>query len=372
MKRRIVFFVVLVGLIAVIGGFAFFQFVAKPQMIRQFMAQAPQPVVAVTAEEVRRESWVQIRTAVGTLRAVRGVDLANQVDGVVRSINFVSGDEVAAGAPLIQLDDSVEQADLKSAIADHRRAAADYERQRELVARGAVARASYETALNQRDTAAATIDRIRAIIAKKNIQAPFGGQMGIRRIDVGQYLPVGTMIVTLQALDPIYVDFPMPEQDFKLVHVGEEVRATLDAYPGRNFPGRVQSIDPRVDANSRTFLVRAEIANADRSAVPGMFANVELLTGQVRDVLTVPRTAITYSLYGENVLVVKGAEGGGQTIERRFVRAGEVRDERVEIVESAQLGEMIVTSGQIKLDQGTKVRVDNTAALKAPSVRPKE
>jgi len=300
------------------------------------------------------------------------VDIATQVDGLVRSIPFNSGQEVAAGALLVQLDDSVEQAELKSAQADYRRFSADYERQRDLVARGNVARASYDAALAARDTAGAAIERIRAQIAKKTIHAPFAGRLGIRRIDVGQYLPTGTMIVTLQSLDPIFADFPMPEQEFKSVKVGAEVQVTLDAYPGRSFAGRVQSIDPRVDPNSRTFLIRAAVANRDKSAVPGMFANVQLLTGLVREVVTVPRTAVTYSLYGENVLAVKDAEGGGQTLERRFVRAGKVRGERVEIVEGVKTGETIVTSGQIKLDQGMKVRVDNTAALKAPAVRPRE
>ena len=394
MKRGTAFAAVLAGLLVVIGGFTYFQFFVKPQMIRQFMAQAPRPVVTVTAEEVRAENWMQTLTAVGTLRAVRGVDLANQVDGMVRSINFVSGEEVAAGAPLIQIDDTVEQADLKSAIADLRRATADYERQRELVARGAVARASFDTALNQRDTAAATIERIRAIIAKKNIQAPFAGRMGIRRIDIGQYLPIGTMIATLQSMDPIYVDFPMPEQFFGVIRVGQDVETTLDAYPGEVFRGRIQSIDARVNQDSRAVLVRGEVGNADQRAVPGMFANVSVLTGNVQNVLTVPRTAVTYSLYGDNVLVVQPARdgaaarqnggpagqngvAGGQggpsfVIERRFVRIGEVRNERVAILEGVKPGERIVTTGQLKLDQGTPVRVDNTSALRAPAERPKE
>jgi membrane fusion protein (multidrug efflux system) len=371
-RRRIVFWAVLAVLVVFVGGFAFFQFSVKPQMIREIMAAQPQPTLTVTAEPARGERWGQALVAVGTLRAERGVDIATQVDGVVRSIPFNSGQEVEAGALLVKLDDSVEQAELKSAQADHRRFSADFERQRDLVARGAVARASYDAALAARDTAAAAIERIRAQIEKKTINAPFAGRLGIRRVDVGQYLPTGTMIVTLQSLDPIFADFPMPEQDFQLVQVGKMVQATLDAYPGRVFSGLVQSVDPRVDPNSRTFLVRAVLQNPDHRAVPGMFANVRVQTGVVRDVTTVPRTAVTYSLYGENVLVVKDAEGGAQTLERRFVHAGEVRGERVEIADGVKPGEVIVTSGQIKLDQGMKVRVDNTAALKPPAVRPRE
>ena len=371
-RRRIVFWAVLIALVAFIGGFAFFQFSVKPQMIRQIMAAQPQPTLTVTAEPARGESWEQALTAVGTLRAERGVDIATQVEGIIRTIPFNSGQEVAQGALLVQLDDSVEQAELKSAQADYRRFSADYERNKDLVQRGAVARAVFDASLASRDTAAAAIERIKAQIDKKAIHAPFAGKLGIRRVDVGQYLPAGTAIVTLQSLDPIFADFPMPEQQFQSVQVGAMVQATLDAYQGRVFTGRVQSIDPRVDPNSRTFLVRAVIQNPDRSAVPGMFANVKLQTGKVRDVVTVPRTSVSYSLYGENVLAVKDAEGGAQTLERRFVRAGEVRGERVEIVEGVKPGEVIVTSGQIKLDQGMKVRVDNTAALTPPAVRPRE
>jgi len=371
-RRRIVFWAVLIALVVFIGGFAFFQFSVKPQMIRQIMAAQPQPTLTVTAEPARGERWEQALTAVGTLRAERGVEIATQVEGVIRSIPFNSGQEVREGALLVQIDDSVEQAELKSAQADYRRFSADYERNRDLVQRGAVARAVFDASLASRDTAAAAIERIKALIDKKAIHAPFAGKLGIRRVDVGQYLPAGTAIVTLQSLDPIFADFPMPEQQFQAVQVGATVQATLDAYPGRIFPGRVQSIDPRVDPNSRTFLVRAVIQNPDRSAVPGMFANVKLQTGKVRDVVTVPRTSVSYSLYGENVLAVKDAEGGAQTLERRFVRVGEVRAERVEIVDGVKPGEVIVTSGQIKLDQGMKVRVDNTAALTPPAVRPRQ
>jgi membrane fusion protein (multidrug efflux system) len=371
MRRGITFFVVLVGLVVLIGGFSYFHFVAKPQMIREIMAQTPMPVVTVAAEEARSETWQQALTAVGTLRAVQGVDLANQVEGVVKSISFTSGEDVRAGVTLVQLDDSVEQAELKSAQADLRRYSADYERQRELVARGNVSRAAFDSALAQRDTAAASIERIRATIAKKNIQAPFAGRMGIRRIDVGQYLPVGTMIATLQDMDPVYADFPLPEQFFDQVKEGQTVEVTLDAYPESVFRGRVQSIDAQVSRDSRTFLVRAEIPNPDKRAVPGMFANVTVLTGKNDNVVTVPRTAVTYSLYGDNVLVVK-EEQGIETVERRFVRVGEARGERQAIVEGLKPGERIVTVGQIKLDQGTRVKVDNTAALQPLQNRPRQ
>ena len=371
MRRAIALFFVTAVLIFLIGGLGYFHFVAKPQMIREIMAQTPMPVVTVAAEEARAETWQQSLTAVGTLRAAQGVDLANQVEGVVKSISFTSGEDVRAGATLVQLDDSVEQADLKAAESDYRRWQAEHERQRELMARGNVSRAAYDTALNQRDQAAASMERIRAIIAKKNIRAPFSGRVGIRRIDVGQYLPVGTMIATLQDMDPVYVDFPLPEQFFGQVKDQQTVEITLDAYPGSVFRGRVQSIDAQVSRESRTILVRGEIPNPDKRAVPGMFANVTVFTGKNENVVTVPRTAVTYSLYGDNVLVVK-EEQGAETVERRFVRVGEPRGERQAIVEGLKPGERVVTVGQIKLDQGTRVKVDNTAALQPLTTRPKQ
>jgi membrane fusion protein (multidrug efflux system) len=383
MKRTAIFSLTLLAFAVLIGGFGYFHFVAKPELIRQALSSAVPPPVTITAEPARLESWERRLPAIGTLRAVQGVDVATQVDGIVRAIRFRSGEEVLAGAVLVELDDSVEQADLKSAMAELRKTTLEFERQRELLARGNTPRANFDTAQAQRDTAAALIERIRAVIAKKAIRAPFDGRLGINRIDLGQYLPVGATIVTLQRLDPIHIDFWMPEQSFAVLRVGQPVEVAVDAYPGEVFAGAVQSLDAKVSAETRTFLVRAEIANPDRRLLPGMFANVSVIVGAPQEVVTLPRTAVTYSLYGDSVFVVLAPEGapapaGGTAlfeegiVERRFVRLGEVRGDRVAVVSGVKSGETAVTSGQVKLEDKARVRVDNAAELRAPSQRPAE
>ncbi len=373
MKRRFLLIAVFIVLFAAIGGYGYFQYVVKPEMVKGFIAQAPRPATTVSAEPARVDQWVRRRAAVGTLRAAQGVEVASEVAGVVKSIDFVSGGKVAAGALLIQLDDSTEQADLDSMLAQLHKDEADLRRQQELLGRGNTARSSYDAALMAREQASAQVARERALIAKKKIRAPFAGKLGIRTVDLGQYLSPGATIVTLQNIDPIYVDFSLPEQAVADVHAGQPVDVTVDAYPGEAYHGKVQSVDARVDQQTRTIMVRGEVANADGKLVPGMFANVEVLVGQPRDVVTVPRTAITYSLYGDTIYVVaKAKAGNGLTVERRFVHLGDTRDDRVAIAEGLKPGEQVVTSGQIKLENGMHVKIDNTAAPTPPSPLPAE
>jgi membrane fusion protein, multidrug efflux system len=214
--------------------------------------------------------------------------------------------------------------------------------------------------------------------------APFAGRLGIRKVDIGQFLSVGTSIVTLQQLDPIYVDFQSPEQSLRTLAVGQQTNMTLDAFPDKIFTGKIAAIDARVSQDTRNILVRAEFANADHKLLPGMFANVEVTTGSPVDVLTLPRTAIVFSLYGDNIFVVKPAPpkaGEAQAatndakpnliVERRFVRVGEARGERVAIDEGVSPGELVVTSGQIKLQPNSPVVVDSAGGLPLPAQTPK-
>lgn len=373
MKRKLLFTAVLLLLAALIGGFAYFQFLMKPELILGALTAAAAPPVTISAEPARTERWTPLLPAIGTFRAIAGIDVAPQVDGVVEAIHFDSGQEVRAGTLLIELDDSVEQADLKSGIAQLKKSQLDLERQRELLARGNTPKTLYDAALAQRDTAAAAVDRTRAVIAHKKIRAPFAGRLGLRKVDPGQFVSRGTPLVPLQRLDPIFVDFPMPEQDIDVLSPGQAVEVRVDAYPDAVFGGKVASIDARVNQETRTILVRAEIANPDNRLLPGMFANVNVLAGAARDLVTVPRTAVSYSLYGESVYVVKAPDGeGAPTAERRFVRLGDTRGERVAITEGIRPGETVVTSGQIKLRPDAQVRIDNSRSLDAPAERPKE
>lgn len=371
MKRTVLFTFVFLLLAAVVGGFAYFQFVLKPEMIEKMMAQSAPPPVTVAAEAATAESWMPKIPAIGTFVAVQGIDVAPQVGGIVRSIRFESGQAVEAGALLVELDDFVEQADLKSNVALLKKSGLDLERQRELLARGSTPQTSYDSALSQRDTAAAAVERTRAVIAQKAIKAPFGGRLGIRQVNLGQYVSPGTPLVTLQSLDPVYVDFPVPEQHLDVLADGQAVEIRVDAFPDQTFVGTVTSIDAKVNQETRNVMVRAELANPDRRLLPGMFADVSVVAGAPGAVVTLPRTAVVYSLYGDSVYVVKRA-GESVTAERRFVRTGETREDRVAIAEGVEAGEEVVTTGQIKLQPNAAIRVDNSKPLQAPAVRPKE
>jgi RND family efflux transporter MFP subunit len=383
-RRAIVFTLVLALLVGVSGGLYYFQFVIKPEMVKGFIAASfvPKPT-AVAAEAVIKETWAPRLSAIGTLHAYQGVDIAPQIAGVVKAIRFQSGEEVQAGAPLVDIDDSVDQADLKSGLAQLRNAEITLDRQQQLMVGGNTAKAQFDAAQATRDTAAAAVEHTRAIIAQKTIVAPFAGRLGIRKADIGQYVAVGFSLVTLQQLDPIYVDFSTPEQSLRTLAVGQETRLTVDALPGRTFVGKVSAIDARVSQDSRNILVRAVFDNPDRQLLPGMFAQVEVDSGSPEEVLTAPRTAIVYSLYGDNVFVVKpappkageaqaaSAEKDNLIVERRFVRVGAARGERVAIREGLEPGDLVVTSGQIKLQPNFPVTIDATGALPSRPVLPK-
>jgi membrane fusion protein (multidrug efflux system) len=382
MKRRTAFVTVSIVLGVLIVGLSVFQFIVKPQIIKGFIANAPRPVPAVAVADASLENWQARIAAIGTFRAVQGIDISPQVGGVVRAINIESGQDVQKGQLLVQIDDSVEQADLKSNLATLRNAELALERQRQLIAGGSTATAQVDSALAVRDSAAAAADRTRALIAQKALAAPFSGRLGLRKIDVGQYVQPGTSIVTLQQLDPIDVDFPVPEQDISRVAVGQPLEISVDAFEGKVFSGKVTSIDARVSIEARTILVRAQVGNADGQLRPGMFANVALLVGKGVDVVTLPRTSITYSLYGDTVFVVKPAPAPANAtqpsadqpliVERRVVKTGDTRGARVSIAEGVSAGERIVTEGQLKLQPNARVRIDEAGGLKSPTSLPRQ
>jgi membrane fusion protein, multidrug efflux system len=383
-RRPIVFLLTLAFLAALTGGLAYFQFAIKPNLVRGFItaAFAPKPT-AVAAEAVKAEKWPPELTAIGTLRAYQGVIIAPQAAGVVTAKHFESGEDVEAGALLINIDDSVEQADLANGLAQLKNAEATLTRQKTLVAQGNTPQSTVDTALATRDSAAATVERTRAVIAQKAIKAPFAGRLGLRNVDLGQYVAVGTSLVTLQQLDPIYADFPVPEEALRTLAVGQLVSMMVDAIPGRSFEGKIEAIDARVSAESRNVTARAVFANPDRKLLPGMFANLTVTTGEPASVLTVPRTAIVYSLYGDAVFVVAAAphareQGGvsdkgasGLIVVRRSVRVGPASGERIAIEEGLRAGEKVVTAGQIKLQAYMPVTLDETAALPPPAETPR-
>ncbi|MGV1013877.1 MAG: efflux RND transporter periplasmic adaptor subunit [Methyloceanibacter sp.] len=380
-----------------LGGVAYFQLVFKPEMIADFVGKMAPPPATVTAEPAKTETWTDRVHSIGTLVAIEGVEVAPQLGGTVMNYFFDSGQEVKQGEKLVQLDISVEEADLVSAKATLHEADLDRERQASLVKKGAVSQAVLDTSTAKRDSAAAAVARIEAIIAQKTITAPFSGKLGLRRVEKGQYVSPGQALVWLQALDPIWVDFPVAESEVAKFKIGSKVELTVDTYPGEVFNGEVEALDARLNQDTRTLVVRGTLPNPDRKLLPGMFANTAVLAGEPRELVTVPRTALTYSLYGDSVWVVKevtpeqaaqspapveragaaiAADSPDQepklTAERRYVRVGQTEQDRIAILEGIKAGEEVVTSGQLKLQPGAAIRINNADALKPPAVLPKQ
>lgn len=379
---------IIIGLIfgLLIGGLAFFQFVFLPQMIRQAILGAPPPVETISAEAAKVEQWAPYVKAIGTVEAVNGIDVASKTAGIVRKFHFDSGAQVAAGAQLVQIDDDAEQADLRNLQASLKNAEQELARNRKLAKQGIAAERDLQAAEARRAELLAQIDRIKAVIADKNVRAPWAGRLGIRRVDEGSYVQAGQALVWLQTVDPVYVDFTVPEEDYAKIRPGQVIETTYRAYPGEVFKGTVDVIDAKVDEATRAIAVRAVVPNPQSKIAAGMFADVKVIVAEPQPILTVAETAVTYSLYGDSVYVVVSAKAqpqqnassnaGGQSapsqtapaqpalqVERRFVKTGEVRDARVAIVEGIKKGEQVVTVGQLKLRPGTNVRIDNSVAL---------
>jgi membrane fusion protein (multidrug efflux system) len=402
MIKRFVIAAVIVGLF--LGGVAYFNLVFKPKMIGEFMTKMVAPPATVTAEPARTERWIDKVRAIGTLVAIEGVDVAPQLGGMVTDYYFDSGKDVEKGDKLVKLDTSVEEADLADKKATLQQANLDYDRQSKLVKTSAVSQATLDQTIAKRDSAAASVQHMEAIITQKTITAPFAGRLGLRHVEKGQYVSPGQSLVWLQSLDPIWVDFPVPEVSVGKFTKGSTIALTADAYPGQLFKGEVESFDAKLSQDARMLMVRARVPNPDRKLLPGMFANVAVLAGSAKDFVTVPRTAVTYGLYGDSVWVVKestpepapaptptaaaepvvtpAAADAAPTIaipaepklsvDRRFVRVGPTEGDRVAILEGVQAGERVVTSGQLKLQPRATIKVDNSSALKAPAELPKQ
>lgn len=356
--------IVLLVLIAIFGYWAWMGM----QMQKRF-ANMQQPPETVAVAQTGIESWTSGLTAVSTLEPVDGVMLATEVAGTVASVHFRSGDSVREGALLVQLDDATDRAELQGLEAQLELARSNLERTRRLVAQKLVSDEQLDAASTELKRAEAATLAKRSVIAKKAIRAPFAGTTGIRAVNIGQYLAVGTHIVPLQALETLYANFALPQQELREVRVGQTVQVQVDTYPDRSFEGRVNAIDSAVDPTTRTIRVQATVRNTDRQLRPGMYAVVQVASGRPQDFVTVPKTAIAYSLYGDSVFVVEPGEPGEDgaptgTVKRAFVQLGPERADTVAVVSGLQGGEQVVIAGQLKLQNGTRVRVDNSVLPK--------
>jgi membrane fusion protein (multidrug efflux system) len=368
--------IVVVALVAlVIGGvFAWQAFIGS--FIKKFMsaaASAPQTVSTVTAT---RTDWQARVRAIGSFRAVRGADLSAQAAGVVDAIDIDSGAEVAAGKVLLRLKPNDDYAKLDQLIAAEELAAQTLKRDQEQFAAQAISQATIDSDVSTLKSARAQIAAQRALIEEKIVRAPFAGRLGIRQVDLGQYLAAGTTVVTLQALDPILIDFYVPQQALRTVKIGQTVSASVDAYPSESFPGTVESINSKVDTASRNVQVRASFGNADRRLVPGMFASVAIDAGSSTSEVTLPQTAVTYNPYGDTVYVVQetGKDEHGKaryTAQQRFIKLGATRGDQVTVTSGVEPGDIVVSAGQLKLRNGIAVVVDNSVQpTNAPNPTP--
>jgi len=320
----------------------------------------PSPaVVAVT--EVKQTLWQPYLNTVGSLIAVSGIDVSNEIAGKVKAIYFNSGEFVERGHKLVDLDSSIDDAELKGLKAEQQLAQVRFDRSEKLIAKHYVSNSDYDQNIALLSQAKALVAAKQEIIKKKQILAPFSGELGIRMVNIGQYLAAGSAIVPLQTLAPIYADFMVPEAHLASLHSGQQLILTVQSYPDKEFTGEITAINPLVDVGTRTVKIRATLKNEELALRPGMFADIKLLLSEKRGVLTLPDTAITYNPYGDSVFAIK-PDKTGLIAQLKQVTTGETRDGRVEIVKGLSAGERIVSAGQVKLRNGMAVTIDDKPA----------
>ncbi|WP_439135613.1 efflux RND transporter periplasmic adaptor subunit [Pseudomaricurvus sp.] len=345
----------------VLGGKLFLN-----QMINDFLDNMPVPAVAVSATEARQDRWIDSVTAVGSVVAVQGAELSTQVSGIVESIRFDSGSEVKTGDIILTLDSATDRAELKTLQSAERLAELERDRIKQLWQRKSVSQSEYDQRQSQLEQARARVAAQQARIEQKTLRAPYAGRLGIRQVNIGAYVSAGDPLIGLQALDPIFVDFTLPEQRYSEVHVGMTVTARMDALGEGSFEGKVTAIEPVIDAGTRNFQVQATFTNTEQRLRPGMFARISLDVGEQRDVVLVPRTAISFKPYGNSVYVVTESgekDEDGEPIlkvKQRFVTTGQARGSLISIEEGLEIGERVATSGLLKLNSGAVVSINNS------------
>jgi membrane fusion protein, multidrug efflux system len=340
------------------------------------MKRSPQgmPPTTVTSTEVKEEDWAPILSSVGSVSAVQGAVVSAELAGIVSEINFENGAEAKKGEVLMKLDASQEEALLRSAEAEAQLARTDLERSRDLAMKKVVSSAELDSAQSKFRRLNAVVDQMRSSIAKKTLIAPFDGQLGIRQVNVGQMINPGQQVVALAALDPVYVDFALPEQHLSRVSQNLEVRVRVDALPGREFKGKLTAINSMVDAATRNLPLQATLENPDHALRPGMFAKVNVVLPVKKSVLAIPATAISYAPYGDSVFVIekkKDPKSGreSQVLRQQFIRTGETRGDFVTVTNGLKAGEVVVSSGVFKLRNGMEVTINNELAPK-PELSP--
>ena len=354
------------GLLLVLGAIAGVKGLQIRALIAAGKTMVPPPE-AVTTAVVQAETWETTLNAIGSFAAVQGVTLSAEVAGTVSKIDFESGANVAADAVLVELDTSVEQAQLRSAEATADLARLNLTRARELRGQNTNSQADLDSADAQAKQASAQVDNLRAILAKKHISTPFSGRAGIRLVNIGQFLPVGTPIVSVQALDPIFLNFSLPQQQLGQVAEGLVARVSTDAHPGRVFEGKVTAINPDLDSTTRSVKLQVTLPNAESFLRPGMFGTVSIVLPATTPVIVIPATAVLYAPYGDTVFVVeeKKNEATGElqkVVRQQFVRLGTARGDFVAVTSGLKAGDTVVSAGVFKLRNGSTVSIHNELA----------
>lgn len=369
LRRRLL--IMLAVVLLVVLALAGYKGLSVYRQIQQF--SAPKPPVSVGVATVQQRPWQGRLSGVGSLKALQGVDLSLEVAGTVKTLQFESGQHVKAGQILLQLDSDVEAALVGTAQADLGLAQVDYGRGSQLIGSQAISRGEYDRLSAQLLKNKATVAQLKASLAKKTIVAPFSGTIGIRKVDIGDYLASGTVIATLQDLSSLYVDFSLAEQAVPKLALGQTVQVRVSAYPGELFEARLSAINPRVEDSTRNILLRATLANPSQKLLPGMFADIQVLLPNPTPQTVVPESAIAYTLYGNSVyLIVDKNDSNDQPMhvaERRFIDTGEHREGLVVVSKGLAAGDRVVTAGQLKLTNGTVVSIapDNLLQLDPPS-----
>jgi multidrug efflux system membrane fusion protein len=372
---RMVRWFIIVGLLlaALVGALVYFD-VFRAGIIKQILSKAPPPAT-VTVIEAKSEVIPNLLTAVGDLAAVHQVNVTSDVNGRITDIMFTAGASVKAGSPLVQLFDAPDQGDLANFKAQATMAQLSLDRAKQLAARQFGPQATVDSAQSAFDQANAGIAKTEAIISQKLVRAPFDGELGVRHVEVGQFLTAGTQIVSLTDLSELYANFTVTEKDSGNLKVGQTVRVAVDAYPGRKFEGKITTIEPQISTDTRNIRVQATIANPDHILKPGMFATTTVVLPDKPPVVTVPETAVDYTLYGDSVFLIteKKADDGttSLTAVRTFVQAGNRIEGRAEILKGLKAGDRVVAVGQLKLQSGAAVTISTDPPPPIPANPPR-
>jgi len=373
-RRRRRWLIAMVALVGVAVTLAGIKVVQIRTMIAAGKAQVPPPE-SVTSAKVEQVEWQPIRAAVGSVTAIRGVTLSAELTGTVRQINFENGSLVKKGQVLVRFDVSSEQAQLAGAVADAALAKQTLERNESLRKDEVNTQQDLDNAQARDKQTRATVVNLQAIINKKIIRAPFDGRVGIRSVELGQVVSPGTPIISLQTVDPIYVEFQLPQQSLAAVKLDQQVQVKVDVFPGQHWDGTITTINPEVDLSTRNVRMRATVRNPDGLLTPGMFAAVEVLAGEKAPALVVPVTSIIYAPYGDSVYVIENSkelktkDGQPQLVgNQRFVRLGDRRGDYVAVTSGLAVGETVVSNGAFKLHNGQTLVVNNALAPKVQFV----